>query len=223
MAMDETTTGHNPQSGHRTPFWAVGLILLVVVVVVLTGAFLLNQHFRSHVGIEPAVPTRMQGSSTPGSQHGGAAPATAQSTISAVPTSVPTVAPAPTLSPRQQVVQAYDRYWRDYSQALYTLDTSQMSDVSSGGELRQVQAQVVSLLRDKRAVRTRVTHHALVVSIKGDKASVYDEILNRSFTIDPVTKQPPQGSNQADLEKDIYFFQRIHGKWKIVKSVRTGK
>lgn len=221
--MDETTTGINPQSEHRTPFWMVGLVLLGVVVVVLAGAFLVTQHFRSHVGIEPSAPATTGSASTPNGHPGGAAPATAQSTASVAPTSVPAVAPTPTLSPRQQVVQAYYSYWQVYSQALYTLDASRMSNVATGGELRQVQAQGTSLRRDRRAVRTRVTHHALVVSIKRDKATVYDEILNRSFTIDPVTKQPPQGSKQADLEKDIYFFQRIHGNWKIVKSVRTGK
>ena len=221
--MDKTTAGLNPQPGHRRPFWVIGLILLGVVVVVLAGAFVMSHHFRSHVGIEPVARTPVRSFSTPGAYRGGGALATVQSTVAVTPASVPTVQPTPTLSPRQQVMQAYHHYWRDYRQALYTLSSSQMSNVATGGELRQVEAQVVSLRRDNRAVRTRVTHHALVVSIRGDKATVYDEILNRSFTIDPVTKQPPQGSNRADLEKDIYFFQRIHGKWKVVKSVQAGK
>jgi len=221
--MGKTTAGLNPQSGHRRPFWVVGLLLLGVVLVILAGAFVLSHHVRSHVGIESVARTPVRSFSTPSAYRGGGAAATAQSTVSVTPTSIPTVQPTPTLSPRQQVMQAYHHYWRDYRQALYTLSSSQMSNVATGGELRQVEAQVVSLRRDNRAVRTRVTHHALVVSIRGDKATVYDEILNRSFTIDPVTKQPPQGSNRADLEKDIYFFQRIHGKWKVVKSVQAGK
>jgi hypothetical protein len=223
MVMDETTAGPNPQSQHRTPFLPVGLILLGVVVVVLAGAFLLNQHFRSHVGIEPVARTATGNPLAPTARKRGVVPATAQSTASVTSTSVPTVRSTPALGPRQQVVEAYDRYWQAYSHALYSLNTSRMSEVATGSELQQVQAQVVSLRRDKRAVRTRVTHHSLVVSITGDKASVYDEILNRSFTIDPVTKQPPQGSNQADLEKDVYFFQKIHGTWKVVRSVRAGK
>ncbi len=221
--MGKTTAGLDPQSGHRRPFWVIGLILLGVVVVVLAGAFVMSHHFRLHVGIEPAARTPVRSSSPRGANTGVGSPATAQSTVSVTPASVPTVQPTPTLSPRQQVMQVYHHYWRDYRQALYTLTSSQMSNVATGDELRQVEAQVVSLHRDNRAVRTRVTHHALVVSIRGDKATVYDEILNRSFTIDPVTKQPPQGSNRADLEKDIYFFQRIYGKWKVVKSVQAGK
>ena len=221
--MGKTTVGINPQPGHRRPFWVVGLLLLGAVVVVLVFAFVSSHHFRSHVGIESGARTPVRSSSPRGANTGVGSPATAQSTVSATPTSVPTVQPTPTLSPRQQVMQAYHHYWRDYRQALYTLISSQMSNVATSDELRQVEAQVVSLRRDNRAVRTRVTHHALVVSIRGDKATVYDEILNRSFTIDPVTKQPPQGSNRADLEKDIYFFQRVQGKWKVVKSVQAGK
>jgi len=221
--MGKTTAGLNPEAGHRRPFWVVGLLLLGVVVVVLVFAFVSSHHFRSKVGIESGARTPVRSSSTPSAYQGGGTPATAQSTVSATPTSLPTVQPTPVLSPRQQVMQAYHHYWRDYRQALYTLTSSQMSNIATGDELRQVEAQVVSLRRDNHAVRTRVTHHALVVSIRGDKATVYDEILNRSFTIDPVTKQPPQGSNRADLEKDIYFFQRIQGKWKVVKSVQAGK
>jgi len=221
--MGKPTTGINPQAEHRRPFWVVGLLLLGAVVIVVVFAFVSSHHFRSHVGIESGAQTPVRSSSPRGANTGVGRPATAQSTVAVTPTSLPTVQPTPVLSPRQQVMQAYHHYWRDYRQALYTLSSSQMSNVATGGELRQVEAQVVSLRRDNRAVRTRVTHHALVVSIRGDKATVYDEILNRSFTIDPVTKQPPQGSNRADLEKDIYFFQRIHGKWKVVKSVQAGK
>ncbi len=221
--MSKPTAGLNPQSEHRRPFWVIGLVLLGVVVVVLAGAFVVSHHVRSHVGIEPVARTPVRSSSPRGANTGVGTPPTAQSTVSATPTSLPTVQPTPVLSSRQQVMQAYHHYWRDYRQALYTLTSSQMSNVATGDELRHVEAQVVSLRRDNRAVRTRVTHHALVVSIRGDKATVYDEILNRSFTIDPVTKQPPQGSNRADLEKDIYFFQRVQGKWKVVKSVQAGK
>jgi len=221
--MGKTTAGLNPEAGHRRPFWVVGLLLLGVVVVILAGAFVVSHHVRSRVGIESGARTPMRSSSPRGANTGVGTPATAQSTVSATPTSLPSVQPTATLSPRQQVMQAYHHYWRDYRQALYTLISSQMSNVATGDELRQVQEQVVSLRRDNHAVRTRVTHHALVVSIRGDKATVYDEILNRSFTIDPVTKQPPQESNRADLEKNIYFFQRVQGKWKVVKSVQAGK
>jgi len=220
MAMDETT-GSGRQSEGRPSYWVVGLWLLGIIVVVLVGAFLLDEHLRPHVGIKPL--THTPGSPTVSRQSGASGTVTPQATVSPAPTSVATVPPTPVLTPRQQVIQAYHRYWQAYSQTLYTLNTSSMDTVAAGSELTQVQAQVAGLRQQKRAVHVVVSHHSLIVSVKGNKATVYDEIRNRSFTINPVTKQPPHGSNQADLEKDIYSLQKIHGSWKVVKSLRQEK
>jgi hypothetical protein len=218
--MDETTTGINPQSEHRTPFWVVGLMLLGVVVVVLVGAFLVTQHFRSHVGIEPAVRTPARSSLTPSDHTRGAAPATAQSTVSVVPTPVPTVSPTSALSPRQQVMQAYNQYWQDYSQALYTLSTSRIGQVAAGDEFRRVKAEVAGFRQSNDAVHVRVSHHALIVAIKGNTATIFDTEHDGSWAIDPVTKEPYQAPNRHHLEKDIYFLKKTSGVWKVVKSVR---
>ncbi|HZU12177.1 MAG TPA: hypothetical protein VFB58_04995 [Chloroflexota bacterium] len=221
--MDETTAGPDRQSERRPPYWAVGLALLGVIVVVLAVAFLLNEHLRPHVGIQPLTHAPGKGSPTVTLHPGASGTVTPQPTASPAPTTVATMAPTPVLTPRQQVIQAYYRYWRAYSQTLYTLNTSPMGAVAAGSELTQVQSQVASLRQQRRAVHVVVIHHALIVSVKGNKATVYDEIRNRSFTINPVTKQPPHGSNLADLEKDIYFLQKIHGSWKVVKSLRQEK
>ena len=117
-------------------------------------------------------------------------------------------------------MHAYHRYWQDYSQALYTLNTSHMGDVAIGAELRRVRAEVDGFRRRNDAVRVRVTHHALIVAMKGNTATIYDEVLNRSFLIDPVTKQPPRGSNQADLEKNIYSLKKTDGAWKVIRVLR---
>ncbi len=220
--MGKTTVGINPQPGHRRPFWVVGLLLLGAVVVVLVFAFVSSHHFRSHVGIESGARTPVRSSSPRGANTGVGSPATAQSTVSATPTSVPTVQPTPTLSPRQQVMQAYHHYWRDYRQALYTLTTSHMSRAAAGNELQRVESEVAGFKKRGYAVRVRVTHHALIVSITGDTAMVYDEVLNRSYAVDPVSKQPGQGSSQADREKNVYSLQKFHGVWKVTKVLRQG-
>jgi len=220
--MDKTTAGLNPQSGHRRPFWVIGLLLLGAVVVVLVFAFVSSHHFRSHVGIESGARTPVRSSSPLGANTGVGSPATVQSTVAATPTSVPTVQPTPTLSPRQQVMQAYHHYWRDYRQALYTLTTSHLSRVVAGNELQRVESEVAGFKKRGYAVRVRVTHHALIVSITGDTATVYDEVLNRSYAVDAVTKQPGQGSSQADREKNMYSLQKFHGVWKVTKVLRQG-
>jgi len=220
--MGKTTAGLNPQSEHRRPFWVVGLLLLGVVLVILAGAFVLSHHVRSHVGIESGARTPVRSFSTPSAYRGGGAAATAQSTVSVTPTSIPTVQPTPTLSPRQQVMQAYHHYWRDYRQALYTLTTSRMSRAAAGNELQRVESEVAGFKKRGYAVRVRVTHHALIVSITADTATVYDEVLNRSYAVDPVTKQPGQGSSRADREKNVYSLQKFHGVWKVTKVLRQG-
>lgn len=222
MAMGERT-GPRRQPERRPAYWAVGLTLLGVIVVVVVGAFVLDKHLRPHVGIEPLTHTPGKGSPTATRRSGASGAVTPPATVSPTPTTVATVAPTPVLTPRQQVIQAYHRYWQAYSQTLYTLNTSPMDGVAAGGELTQVQSQVASLRQQRRAVHVVVSHHALIVSVKENRATVYDEIHNRSFTINPVTKQPPHGSSQADLEKDIYFLQKIHGSWKVVKSLRQEK
>jgi hypothetical protein len=118
------------------------------------------------------------------------------------------------------VERAYYRYWRDYSQALFTLDTSHMSDVAAGAELKRVQAEVADLRQGNYAVHVRVSHSALIVSIKGDTATVYDDQRDSSFLINPVTKEPHNGSVQPYPEKDIYYLRKMNGNWKVVKSLR---
>jgi hypothetical protein len=213
--MDKTTVESNPQPESRTPFWLTGLILLGVVVVVLVAAFLLNQHFRPQVGIEPAVRTPVRSVSTPTS-HTGASPATAQPTGSVAPTPTPTVAP----TPRKAVMDAYDLYWKTYSQVLYTLNTSMIGQVAAGSELQRVKAEVASFKQSNDAVHVRVSHHALIVAIKSNSATIYDEQHDGSWAIDPVTKEPHQAPNRRHLEKDIYYLKNIGSVWKVVKSVR---
>jgi hypothetical protein len=218
--MDDTTPRRNPQSDHQASFWVIGFILLGVIVVVLAAAFLLNQHFRSHVGIEPAVRTPTRSASTPTSHTGGTGSATAQPTGSQIPTPIPTTTPTVAPTPRSAVMDAYDRYWRAYSQALYTLNTSAIGQVAGGNELRRVKAEVASFKRNNDAVHVRVSHHALIVAIKGNSATIYDEQHDGSWAIDPVTKEPHQGPNRRHLEKDFYYLKNTGGIWKVVKSVR---
>jgi len=218
--MGEMVGSTSPGPDHRRPYWVVGLALLALVVGVLAFAFFLNQHLGSRAGVAPlSTGTPTKGSTRPAQQKGHP---TATTAATAVATATPASTPLPItpLTPRQQVEQAYHRYWQDYSHALFTLDTSHMGDVATGTELKRVQAEVAALQQRNRAVHVSVSHSALVVSIKGDKATVYDEQHDRSFLINPITKEPHNGSVQPFLEKDIYSMQKIHGTWKVVKSLR---
>lgn len=214
--MGESRDGMNRERNSGQPYWRVALILLGVIVLVLAAAFLLNRRLRSPVGIAPAAtarPTRTSGPS-PGTTPPTVAPTTPSATSTA--TGTPTLPP----SPRQQVIQAYRQYWQVYSRALYTLDTSQVHTVAVDGELVRIKAEVAGFRKQDRAVHVRVTHHYLIVSITGDRARLYDEQLDRSFLINPITKEPHTAPNNGHREKDIYFLRKIGGVWKVTKSLR---
>lgn len=218
--MDESTQSPKGKSKSRS-YRRVALALFGLVVVLLVAAFFLDRNLRQSVGVQPlASPARKKHVMATVHSLGTPVP-----TTSAPPTAAPgtpTVSPAPTatLSPRQEVVQAYGRYWSIYSAALYNLNTSRVGEVAADGELHRIKAEVAGFRRQNYAVRVRVTHSALIVSIKGDTATLYDEVRNRSFAIDPVTKQPGQGSNRADLEKNVYTLRRIHGVWEVTRLLR---
>ena len=91
---------------------------------------------------------------------------------------------------------------------------------AAGDELKRVQAEVADLRQRNRAVHVRVSHSALIVSIKGNMATVYDDQRDSSFLINPVTNEPHNGSVQPYPEKDIYYLRKMNGDWKVVKSLR---
>ena len=215
--MEETTSSTSGGSDGRRPYGKVGLALLGLVVALVVAAFFLDRHLRPSVGIS-AAPTSTPAPSKPTPRI--ASPTAGATAVITSATPAATVAPGSTLTPRQQVEQAYYRYWRDYSQALFTLDTSHMGDVAAGDEVKRVQAEVADLRQRNRAVHVRVSHSALIVTIKDDTATLYDDQRDSSFLINPVTKEPHNGSVQPYPEKDIYYLQKMNGTWKVVKSLR---
>lgn len=218
--MGESTESPKGTSRGRS-YRRVALALLGIIAVFLVAAFFLDRHLRPRVSVRPLASSASRTHVSP-TVHSPRTPVPATSSPATTTPGTPTVTPAPTatLTPRQQVVDAYGRYWRVYSAALYTLNTSRVGEVAADGELHRIKAEVASFRRQNYAVRVRVTHSALIISIKGDAATVYDEVRNRSFAIDPVTKKPGQGSNRADLEKNVYTLRRIHGVWKVTRLLR---
>lgn len=191
--------------GRRNLF--IGVALLGIVLSMLAGAFLLDRQLRPNVGVEPSVSADT------------AQVAPRERAISSVVdgASVPGSAAS---SPVLEVEAAYLRYWDVYSAALLNLDASRLGEVAIGEELGRIQEQINGLRSRNRAVRVIVTHSYLIFDVSEREAKVYDEIENRSFTVDPVAKDPPQGDDVADMEKDTYFFQKMDGGWKVVSSVR---
>jgi hypothetical protein len=196
----------------------VGIILLGALVVVLCGALALDRTLRPSVGIEPVPGSGAEADPIMRQVETPAMTAAA----AASPTQSPQAAAASggPQTPERAVEQAYLRYWDVYAAALLELDDSRLSEVASADELRRIQDEITRYRRAGYAVRVRVTHNYVVVDVTADEARVADEMVDRSFRVDPVTKNPPQGPDVGTTVRDLFVLQRIDGVWKVTKSVR---
>jgi len=140
-------------------------------------------------------------------------------------TETPVVIPAgtPVRSVQDIVSDAYLAYWDAYTQAVFKLDESRIGETMTGPILERTRAEIADLRQRGRAVRIDVEHRFVVVDVneQAGTATVVDEYTNRSYLVDPVTKQPtgtiPAGSRVADT----YFMIRMDERWKVRDGVRS--
>ena len=152
---------------------------------------------------------------------GGQSTPSASSTPAATRTATPAVSPTATPSVEQEVSQAYLHYWEVYGEALYNMDTSRLSEVMTGPRLERALAEVSNLRDQNRAVKIVVDNRPVVVQVEGDQAVVLDSYENRSYLIDPVTKEPlSQPSDTAETIRDRVTLTRVGGIWKVLDTVR---
>lgn len=150
-------------------------------------------------------------------------PTASMATAASTPTAGPedgTPSPSPTQSPEQVVLAAYGRYWEAYRQALLELDVRLVEGVATGERLQQIREEIEGLRARGLAARVNVIHNPMVVEVSGDAATITDELVNNSFTVDAQTKQPPQASGGGDRFQDTYHLRHIDGTWKVVSSTR---
>lgn len=142
----------------------------------------------------------------------------ATATATAAPTHTPTA--TATLSPEEEVEAAYLRYWDVYADAVYNLDTSRLPDVMTGPRLERGLNEIQQLRDEGRAVDIVVENHPVVVQIEGDRAVVYDEYENRSYFIDPTTKEALSHPEGSQTIRDTVTLTRVGQTWKVLDTVR---
>lgn len=225
--LGETQAGADVSTEPRRPYWAVGLVLLAVVLVVLAAAFLLDRQLRPRVGIEPSptVPALAQSFETRTAAPS-PTPAVSASPTARAGAAEPTLAASPT-GPRvanspleREIEQAYLKYWEIRSEALYNLDPSRLPDVMAGAELEREQQQISELKAQGRAVKIDVEHRIAFVRVGEANAELYDEYVNRSYLVDAQTKQPIRTPGPGGTAKVSYRLQKIDGVWKVVDGQR---
>lgn len=196
-------------------YWLVGLVLLGIVVAMLVGAFLLDKQFRPSVGVE-AVPTAAQsGDALPTSSSNNTPAGT--SVVAQPGTTATITPPASTLSVTQAVEQAYLQYWAVYSEALYTLDTNRLEEVTAGAELENARKQIDDLRSQNRAAKIDVQHNYVIVNAGPQNAGIQDRYLNKSVIVDAATKRPLQSAGGGETVEVVCQLELTDGKWKVVR------
>ncbi len=208
--LSETDVSDDRRPQTRRPYWPIGLALLGLVVAVLGAAVVLDHQLRPRVGVEPLATVQVAAEATP--PQTAPPPAVAAS---------PAAEGASSATPLEaEVGDAYRRYWLLYSEALFTLDTSRLGEVAVDEELSRIKDEVDGFQARARAVRVDVAHNFILVDLTDTAATLHDEITDRSFLIDPVTKEPSRGPDSAHVVKDIFFLKKVDGAWKVTKSLR---
>ncbi|MPZ16150.1 MAG: hypothetical protein GEU73_17330 [Chloroflexi bacterium] len=204
--MDEPIREPSGGPWPRRPYWVVGLALLGLVMVMLAIAFVADRQLRPRLSVDPAPTPSLAAAATSPAAAGTSNPANGSSSP---------------LSLEQEIEEAYLRYWDVYSEALLNLDTSRIPEVAADDELRRIEEEVGGLRNRNEAARINVTHDYEILDITSTGGTVYDEALNQSYTVDPVTKTSPEGTNRSEILRDLYFFEKRDHMWKIVKSYRV--
>ncbi len=191
------------------PTWAVGLALFALVLVILVGAFFLNDRLKPQVGTEPVA----------------TAVTSAQAT--AIPSLIPTVAgaiPAATLDPnamRAVVIQAYLHYWDVYGQSARAGDTSQLPTVLTGDALKWTTDEINQRKAQGKGMDLQVKHLPTVRSVTADTAEIDDQVTDTSRWIDLKTGTTLAREGSPTMLADTFQLQRIDGTWKVVSGTQN--
>ncbi len=142
------------------------------------------------------------------------------STVSRWTTSTVAAQPTSTPNPEAEVLAAYATYWELYAEAVLNLDHSVLIGAASEEELQQVQEEIETLRADGVALRILIEHRPTVIELTGTTATVFDEMTNNSFYVDPETHEPPEGEGSGETLVDTFFLEKVDGQWIVIRSIR---
>ncbi|MCL4239741.1 MAG: hypothetical protein KJ048_00160 [Dehalococcoidia bacterium] len=147
-------------------------------------------------------------------------PPTTTATITS-PTANPT-ASQPTATPgtEAEVIAAYLRYWDLYAEAVLNLDHSVLMGAASEEELQQVKEEIETFRAQGVALRVVIEHRPTVIELTDTTATVFDEMTNNSFYVDPETHEPPEGEGSGETLVDTFFLEKVDGQWIVIRSIR---
>ena len=116
--------------------------------------------------------------------------------------------------------QAYQEFWRARGDALFELDTSRLDSIMAMVALERERAGIDRLRGDGHAQVLDVDHQAEIWEAVADEGVVYDRYVNRSYRVDPDTKERVEPEFEPQTISIAYRLQPIDGAWKVVDSLR---
>jgi hypothetical protein len=139
-------------------------------------------------------------------------------TTSTSTTKAPTT--STTLTPKQEVEQAYLRSWEVLAKAGRNLDPTDLEKVYAKEALRLRLTEIEELKKANTPVHTEVEHNYKIVFRTPDQALVSDSYRNHSVFIDPKTGQPVE-PDPNEILHEVYTMERLGGQWKVVFIARS--
>lgn len=148
-------------------------------------------------------------------------PAPTATATATAPTAKPT-ASQPTATPdtEAEVIAAYLHYWDLYAEAVLNLDHGVLMGAASEEELQQVKEEIETLRAQGVALRVVIEHRPTVIELTDTTATVFDEMTNNSFYVDPETHEPPEGEGSGETLVDTFFLEKVDGQWIVIRSIR---
>jgi hypothetical protein len=131
-----------------------------------------------------------------------------------------TPVPSATPSLEEEISQAYLDYWDAYRAALLELDASLVERVATGEQLERIRQEIEGFRAQGVALRVVVEHNLVIAEASPTEATVVDEIVNNSFFVDPVTKEPSTAEGSGEVLNDTYHLEKTDGLWIVTNGSR---
>ncbi|MCC6177467.1 MAG: hypothetical protein IT305_19385 [Chloroflexi bacterium] len=206
----------------RRSYWPIGLALLIAVLLLLGGATVLNQRLRPKVELQATTTAHAQETSLGfilgrlalQDELGDADPVAAPSPETGID------AIEIDLALLEEIQAAYSTFWEIRAEAAFNLDVSRLPEVLDGPALEREREQIADLQARGVAAVIEAEHEVGLLSLSSEEAELYDEYLNRSYLVDPTTKEPVGAPEPEEVVKVSFRLRKIDGIWKVVDSER---
>lgn len=132
--------------------------------------------------------------------------------VAPTPTTERTTSTTEALTPEEEVEAAYLKSWDVYAKAMRELDPAGLDEAFAGEALELRRQEVADLKAAGTPAEMRVEHNIAAIRVDGDRASVLDNFINHSVTVDPSTGKPTE-EDPNEPYSQTYSLERGETGW----------